>query len=122
MLRLHAVTYAGRVVDRAAAELQNEGAIIMGIGTARFESVEFSGGQVTNANLSDYQVPTFADALPFTHELQESDGAEIHGLGETALPPVPAAIGNALASLGADVPELPITPERVLDALDGGGA
>ena len=122
VLRLHAVSYAGRVVERASAELQNEGSIIMGIGTARFESVEFSGGQVTNANLSDYQAPTFADALPFTHELLESDGAEIHGLGETALPPVPAAIGNALASLGADVAELPITPERVLAALDEGSS
>ena len=36
----------------------------------------------------------------------------MHGLGETALPPVPAAIGNAVASLGLHVTELPITPER----------
>ena len=34
------------------------------------------------------------------------------------LPPVPAAIGNALASLGLDVRELPMTPERVLEAVD----
>ena len=52
-----------------------------------------------------------------THELIERDGAEVHGLGETALPPVPAAIGNALASLGAHLTELPMTPERVLEAL-----
>ena len=47
----------------------------------------------------------------------ERDGAEVHGLGETALPPVPAAIGNALASLGAHVTELPMSAERVLEAL-----
>ena len=52
-----------------------------------------------------------------THELIEREGAEVHGLGETALPPVPAAIGNALASLGAHVTQLPMTPERVLEAL-----
>ena len=117
--RLHGVAYAGRVVDRAGAELQNEGAMIMGLGTALFEEIDFDDGQVANANLSDYNLPAAGD-LPagFTHELLESEGAEAHGLGETVLPPVPAAIGNALASLGLDVRELPLTPERVLEAVD----
>jgi len=117
--RLHGVAYAGRVVDRAGAELQNEGSMIMGLGTALFEELDFDDGQVANANLSDYNLPAPGD-LPagFTHELLESEGAEAHGLGETVLPPVPAAIGNALASLGLDVRELPLTPERVLEAVD----
>jgi CO/xanthine dehydrogenase Mo-binding subunit len=106
------------VVNRAGAELQNEGSMLMGLGTALFEAVEFADGQVTNANLSDYNLPTAGDLPRLTHELIERDGAEVHGLGETALPPVPAAIGNALASLGAQVTSLPITAERVLDALD----
>jgi CO/xanthine dehydrogenase Mo-binding subunit len=116
---VHGVAYAGRVVDRAGAELQNEGSMIMGLGTALFEAIDFAAGQVTNANLSDYNVPSAGD-LPtrFTHELIEREGAEAHGLGETVLPPVPAAIGNALHSLGIDVHELPMTPERVLEAID----
>jgi CO/xanthine dehydrogenase Mo-binding subunit len=116
---VHGVAYAGRVVDRVGAELQNEGSLIMGLGTALFEAIDVAEGQVANANLSDYNVPSAGD-LPtrLTHELLESEGAEAHGLGETLLPPVPAAIGNALHSLGADVIELPITPERVLEALD----
>ena len=116
---VHGVAYAGRVVDRAGAELQNEGSMIMGLGTALFEAIDFAGGQVANANLSDYNVPALGD-LPtrFTHELLEREGAEAHGLGETTLPPVPAAIGNALHSLGLDVHELPLTPERVLGAVD----
>jgi CO/xanthine dehydrogenase Mo-binding subunit len=115
--RLHAAVYAGRVVDRAGAELQNEGSMIMGLGTALLESVEHAEGQITNANLSDYCLPAFGD-LPgsMTHELIERDGGEPHGLGETALPPVPAAIGNALASLGVHVTELPMTAERVAEA------
>ena len=114
---LHAAVYAGRVVDRAGAELQNEGSMIMGLGTALFESVEHAEGQITNANLSDYCVPALGD-MPehMTHDLIERAGAEPHGLGETALPPVPAAIGNALASLGVHVTELPMTPERVAEA------
>jgi CO/xanthine dehydrogenase Mo-binding subunit len=114
---LHAAVYAGRVVNRPGAELQNEGSMLMGLGTALFEAVEFSGGQVTNANLSEYNLPAARDVPRLTHELIERDGAEVHGLGETALPPVPAAIGNALASLGAHVTDLPMTPERVLEAL-----
>lgn len=114
---LHAAVYAGRVVNRPGAELQNEGSMLMGLGTALFEAVAFSDGQVTNANLSEYNVPAARDVPRLTHELIEREGAEPHGLGETALPPVPAAIGNALASLGAHVTELPMTPERVLEAL-----
>jgi CO/xanthine dehydrogenase Mo-binding subunit len=116
---LHGVAYAGRVVNRPGAELQNEGSLIMGLGTAMFEAIEFSDGQVTNANLSDYNVPAIGD-LPrrFTHELIERSGAEVHGLGETVLPPVPAAIGNALYSLGLELHHLPMSAERVLAALD----
>jgi CO/xanthine dehydrogenase Mo-binding subunit len=116
--RLHAAVYAGRVVNRPGAELQNEGAMIMGLGTALYESIAFAEGQATNANLSDYQVPSFVDLPELTHDLLEREGAEAHGLGETALPPVPAAIGNALASLGLDVTELPATAEAVLDAAE----
>jgi CO/xanthine dehydrogenase Mo-binding subunit len=119
---LHAAVYAGRVVNRPGAELQNEGAMLMGLGTALFEAIEFANGQVTNANLSDYNVPAPGDVPRLTHDLIERDGAEVHGLGETALPPVPAAIGNALASLGVHVTHLPITAERVLDAIDSRAA
>jgi CO/xanthine dehydrogenase Mo-binding subunit len=116
---LHASVYAGRVVSREGAELQNEGSMIMGLGAALLEGIEFADGQVTNANFSDYNIPAAAD-LPkrMTHDLIEREGAEVHGLGETALPPVPAAIGNALHSLGFHVTELPITPEAVLSAGD----
>jgi CO/xanthine dehydrogenase Mo-binding subunit len=116
---LHGVAYAGRVVNRPGAELQNDGSLLMGLGTALFEAIEFSDGQVTNANLSDYNVPAIGD-LPkrFTHELIERPGAEVHGLGETVLPPVPAAIGNALYSLGLELHQLPMSAERVLAAVD----
>jgi CO/xanthine dehydrogenase Mo-binding subunit len=116
--RVHAAVYAGRVVNRDGAELQNEGAMIMGIGTALFEAVAFADGQVTNANLSDYEIPSIADLPVLTHELVEQPGADVHGIGETAVPPVPAAIGNALGSLGIHMTELPMTPESVLAAID----
>jgi CO/xanthine dehydrogenase Mo-binding subunit len=116
--RLHAAIYAGRVVNRAGAELQNEGSMIMGLGTALFEQIEHADGQITNANLSDYEIPSAADVPPLTHDLLEGEGADVHGLGETALPPVPPAIGNALGSLGLRVRELPLTAEAILASVD----
>ena len=119
VIRLHTPVYAGRVVNRPAAELQNEGSMIMGLGTTLFESNEFAEGQITNANLSDYNIPSMDD-MPTTlsHELVEREGAEVQGLGETALPPVPPAIGNALYSREIHVTDLPLTAEKVLDAVD----
>src|SRR5205814_4775561 len=52
LARVHAAIYAGRVINRAGAELQNEGAMIMGIGTALFEGIACADGQIVNANLS----------------------------------------------------------------------
>jgi CO/xanthine dehydrogenase Mo-binding subunit len=120
---LHTTTYAGRVVDAVCAGLQTEGSMVMGLGTALFEEVVQHDGQVVNANLSDYPTPAFGD-LPtvMTYELIERDGAEIHGLGETAVPPVPAAIGNACATLGLELGELPMKPEAVLAAVDARAA
>ena len=116
--RAHAAIYAGQVVSRPQAELQNEGSIIMGLGAALYEAIDFADGQITNANLSDYQLPSFLDVPEFTHDLVEREGAEVHGLGETALPVIPAAVGNALRSLRLEVTHMPVHAEDVLAAVD----
>jgi CO/xanthine dehydrogenase Mo-binding subunit len=95
--------------------------MIMGLGSALFETIVLEEGQTTNANLSDYNIPASDDMPRLTHDLIEREGAEIHGLGETALPPVPPAIGNAVFSLGLHLTDLPMTPERVLEAVDRRG-
>ena len=107
--------YAGRVVDASRAVLQNEGSVVMGIGSALYESIEFVDGQIVNANMGDYHLPAFCDIPAFSAELIEHPDSEIHGLGETALPLVPASIGNALRSLGRPQSHMPIHPERVID-------
>src|SRR5258706_6808832 len=48
VIRLHCAVYAGRVVNRPGADLQNEGSMIMGLGTALFEEVVTTEGQVVN--------------------------------------------------------------------------
>jgi CO/xanthine dehydrogenase Mo-binding subunit len=114
LTRLHATSYAGKVVNKEAAELQNEGSMILGLGTALFEELHFSEGQLTNPNLSDYNIASALDCGAISQRVMELPGAEVHGLGETAVPPVPPAIGNAVASLGYHVTRLPMTGERIL--------
>lgn len=117
---IFAASYAGAVVNPHGAELQQEGSMILGLGSALFEELQFSQGQMTNPNLSDYNIPSSLDIASISHLVLQKPGAEVHGLGETAVPPVPPAIGNAVASLGYDVHTLPMTPERVLAAAHPG--
>jgi CO/xanthine dehydrogenase Mo-binding subunit len=122
LLKLHLTTHAGRVIDRANAELQNEGCATFGLSQALFEEMRFDGGRLLNPNLSDYNIASMVDfPLAFTTTLAEGEepDAEVHGLGETGLPAVPPAIGNAVrAAIGVRVAEIPLTPERILAALD----
>jgi CO/xanthine dehydrogenase Mo-binding subunit len=119
---LYAAALAGRVINPKLAKLQMHGSMIFGIGHALYEELIFEDGQLTNPNLSDYAITTMGD-LPERLEiglLEEDGAATIHGLGETVLPPVIAAIGNAVArATGHRVRRLPITPERVINAMEG---
>lgn len=121
LLRLHLATHAGQVIDRPNAELQNEGCAAFGLSQALFEEMVFDGGQVVNPNLSDYNVASLIDfPTGFTTTLREAEDpdAEVHGLGETGLPAVPPAIGNAVRdAIGVRIHEIPLMPERVLAVL-----
>jgi CO/xanthine dehydrogenase Mo-binding subunit len=118
---LYAAALAGRVINPKLAKMQMHGSMIFGIGHALYEEMIFEDGQLTNPNLSDYAITTMGD-MPARLEiglLEEDGAATIHGLGETVLPPVIAAIGNAVArATGARVRRLPITPERVVQAME----
>jgi CO/xanthine dehydrogenase Mo-binding subunit len=121
VLRYHSSVYAGRVVNPLTARLQVQGSAIFGLGQTLFEEMVFDDGRLLNANLSDYPVPAFGDlpsALTATLLEGEAD-SEIHGIGETALPPVMPAVANAVAdAIGVHLVEAPLTPERVLGALE----
>jgi CO/xanthine dehydrogenase Mo-binding subunit len=123
VLRYHAGTYAGRVVDPAGASLQVDGCVTFGIGQALFEQLVYDGAQLVNGSLADYQIAATRD-LPreMTHTvLEDADGAEVHGMGEACLPPVMPAIANAVArATGLRFPTLPVTPEAVLRGLHAG--
>ena len=123
ILAYHSSVFAGVVVNPLSAELQVQGSAIFGIGQALFEEMSFNQGQLANANLSDSPIPALGDlpdrlSMSLLEDLALND---IHGIGETALPPVQPAVANAIArAVGARMHDAPFTPERVLRALDEG--
>jgi CO/xanthine dehydrogenase Mo-binding subunit len=123
VLRYHGAAYAGRVINPVQAELQTEGSIAFGVGHALFEEMVFDGGQLQNGNLGDYMLCSFRD-LPEVgvSVVEHLDANDIYGLGETSLPPVTPAIGNAVfRATGVRICDLPITPEKVLRGLHESG-
>jgi CO/xanthine dehydrogenase Mo-binding subunit len=122
IIHLHAGLYVGRLINPRMCELQVEGSVLFGLGQALFEEVLYdTDGRLVNPNLSDYMIPSFED-MPhqFTVHLLVPDGAtEVHGIGETALPPVRPSIGNAISrAIGVRLFDLPLTPEKILRALE----
>jgi len=119
VLRYHAAAFAGKVINPELAKLQNDGNVIYGLGPTFMEEMVVDSGQVLNANLSDYRIPSFLD-LPreLGSVLLEADGSQIHGLGEMTLPPVAPAIANAVCdAVGLRLYSLPITAEKVFRGL-----
>jgi CO/xanthine dehydrogenase Mo-binding subunit len=120
LLHHHAGVYAGRIIHPVQAELQTEGNIAFGVGQALFEEMIFDNGQLQNGNLGDYMIASTRDMperIGLTI-LEDPEDGEVHGIGETSLPPVMPAIGNAVyRATGVRITDLPITPEKILRAL-----
>jgi CO/xanthine dehydrogenase Mo-binding subunit len=120
VLKYHAGVYAGRIANPAQAELQTEGNIAFGLGQALYEEMVYDGGQLQNGNLGDYMIVSMED-MPrqiSLDVLEHHESHDIHGIGETSLPPCMPAVGNAVfRATGVRITDLPITPEKVLRGL-----
>lgn len=117
----------GKAINPGAVEGQMEGAFVQGMGFALTEEMVWDGGRLANPTLADYKVPTTLNSPHGIHtvivEAPEPDGPfGAKGVGEIGIVTVPAAIANGIAAAtGARLDRLPMTPERVLDAMTGGG-
>jgi len=117
----------GQAINPRECLAQDEGAAMQGIGPALFESRVTDGGQLLNPGLIDYRVPAFTDLPPDFESflIENADGPGPYGAkgaGESGTFCVAAAIGNALArATGVRLRELPMTPERVWQALRDAG-
>lgn len=120
LMRYHAGVYSGRTINPVQAELQTEGNVAFGLGQALYEEMLFDNGQLQNGNLGDYMIASIED-MPAELQvavLENPEANEIHGIGETSLPPVMPAVGNAVyRATGVRIVDLPITAEKVLRGL-----
>lgn len=118
--KMLAVQDCGTVVNKLTCESQINGGVIMGIGYALYEQrvMDARTGVVLNANLETYKLPGAADMPEIDILLIDMPERGVIGVGEPCTVPTAAAIANAVANaLGVRVPDLPITPDRVLAAL-----
>jgi carbon-monoxide dehydrogenase large subunit len=127
VVRYTSVDDVGRAINPLLVDGQTHGGIAQGLGEALWELCQYDAatGQLQSASFMDYAMPR-ADMLPsFTTEISEvpstSNPLGLRGGGEGGTTPALGAAGNAvvdaLADLGVEHLELPVTPERVWRAI-----
>jgi len=123
VLEVAAAHDCGRAINPMLVEGQIEGSIPLGQGQALTEDVVQREGQVLNPNFAGYGMPTAADAPRVKSIIVEAEDPNGPFGAKEAAESINIAIVPALASavedaIGADVRSLPITAEKVLNALD----
>ena len=96
----------------------------MGLGQALFEALRYDGDAPVNATPLAYRLPLATDLPPRFESIGQEQGHGngpfgAKGGGESGILPVASAIANAVEdAVGVRIADLPITPEKVLAALD----
>lgn len=117
---------AGRVMNPLTTSSQVEGGVLQAMGFALMENsvLDPATGAILNANLEGYHIPTIMDVPQIeTHMIDRADNLinnlGVKGIGEPPIIPTAAAIANAVYhATGIRFYELPLTRERVLEALE----
>ena len=108
----------GIVINPEGARLQIEGCITMGLGYALSEEVHFRGGRIFDLNFDTYDLPRFSWVPKIETVLIKADDISAQGGGEPAIICMGAVIANAIYdTIGTRLFQLPMTPERVRQAL-----
>jgi CO/xanthine dehydrogenase Mo-binding subunit len=122
--RLVTVGDVGRAIHPQLAEQQDVGGAVMGMGIALREELRYDEQSMVNGNLWDYRVPRTTDVPTIEAVLAErGEGIGPYGAkggGEAAVNPIGPAVANAVSrAIGRRIRCLPVTPERVWQALQG---
>ena len=108
----------GLCVNPEGAKLQMEGAITMGLGYALSEEVRFKGGEILDSNFDTYAIPRFSWLPEIETVILDAKASPSQGGGEPPIICMGGVIANAVFdATGARLLQLPMTPDRVKDAL-----
>jgi isoquinoline 1-oxidoreductase len=104
----------GAIINPNQLKNQIEGSMMMGIGGAMFEAIEFDNGKILNPRLSKYRVPRFSDTPTIEAVLVDRKDLPSAGAGESTMIALAPAIGNAIfAATGTRLRSLPMAPNGV---------
>ena len=124
VVRYTAIQDAGRAIHPSYVEGQYQGGVAQGIGWALNEEYIYGAdGKMQNAGFLDYRVPVASDLPMIDTVIVEVPNPRhpygVRGVGETPIIPPMAAVANAIANAtGVRFTELPMSPPKVLKALD----
>src|SRR5262249_55442341 len=120
---IYAVQDCGMLINKLACESQVAGGVIMGVNYALFEEriMDRATGRQVNPDMEFYKLGGIQD-MPRIHvHMMDMPERGVIGIGEPPTISTAAAIGNAVFNAtGVRVPFLPLTPQRVLDAMSKG--
>jgi isoquinoline 1-oxidoreductase len=101
----------GAILNPDHLRNQVEGSMLMGLGGAMFEAIEFENGKILNPRLSKYRVPRFSDTPDIEVVLVDRKDLPSAGAGESPLIALAPAIGNAIfQATGIRLRSLPMAP------------
>ncbi len=108
----------GLVINPEGAKSQMEGSLMMGLGYTLIEEVRFNGGEILDRNFDTYDIPRFSWLPKIETVLIENPEIPPAGGGEPPIVCMGGVIANAIFdATGARLFELPMTPERIKNAL-----
>jgi CO/xanthine dehydrogenase Mo-binding subunit len=121
---IYAAYDVGKAINPSGIEGQVEGGSAQGIGWATTEDFKIKDGKVQTPNLTTYLLPTALDSADVETTIVEKPEPEgpwgAKGIGEPSIIPTAGAVANAVSNaIGIQMNEIPLTPERVLNALNG---
>jgi isoquinoline 1-oxidoreductase len=118
VLRIAVAQNMGLCVNPQGAILQIEGCITMGLGYTFTEEVLFEGGNILTRGFDTYSIPKFSWLPEIDCIILDRKDKPPQGGGEPAIIAMSAVIANAVYdATGARLFRVPLTPERVLEAL-----
>jgi isoquinoline 1-oxidoreductase len=104
----------GAVVNPEHLKNQIEGSVVMAIGGALFEAVDFANGRILNPHLASYRVPRFSDLPVIETVLVDRKDLPSAGAGETPIVGLAPAVGNAIfQATGTRLRSLPMAPKGI---------